>query len=181
MSMVGFITGAAASSALTYLFDPEAGRRRRALLRDQVVHLEHKVRDDVQATARDAANRARGFAAQAREKLPFSERLRSGQEPGGARSTSAAARGTNEMAIAGTVLLLLMVPFARRLTGRLVLGSLPQLLAVGGLMAARRIQRQEEEARSRGRQQVAQRQGDGAQGDDVYDEAPPVTMIDPSL
>jgi hypothetical protein len=172
MSMVGFITGAAASSALTYLFDPEAGRRRRALLRDQVTHLEHKVRDDVQATARVAANPARGFAAQAREKLPFSDRL------SGASSAGPASRGTSEMAIAGAALALLMVPFARRLTGRLLLGSLPQLLAVGGLMAARRIQRQEEAARERGRQQLAQRQ----EGDGAYDDqAPPVTMIDPAL
>jgi hypothetical protein len=53
--------------ALTmYLLDPEQGRRRRALLRDQFVHTRRVVRERTSATARDLSNRAYGLAAEAR-------------------------------------------------------------------------------------------------------------------
>ena len=56
------VTGAVAM----YFFDPEAGRRRRALVRDQLVRWARKGRDEVETNVRDVANRARGVAAVAR-------------------------------------------------------------------------------------------------------------------
>jgi hypothetical protein len=49
-----------------YLFDPQQGRRRRALLRDQVTHARRVVRERATGAARDLSNRAYGAAAEAR-------------------------------------------------------------------------------------------------------------------
>ena len=46
-----------------YLFDPQMGRRRRALARDKAVSLTHEAQDAARVVARDASNRARGLAA----------------------------------------------------------------------------------------------------------------------
>jgi hypothetical protein len=53
-------------AALMYLFDPQAGRRRRALLRDRYVHLARKLEDAQRVVVRDAAQRTRGLIAEAR-------------------------------------------------------------------------------------------------------------------
>lgn len=63
------IVGVALGGALAYLADPDRGRRRRALARDQVVRASRKTRDALDATARDVANRTRGIAAAARGRL----------------------------------------------------------------------------------------------------------------
>lgn len=69
-SVLGSILGAAAAGlALMYFLDPDAGRRRRALVRDQVVHAAHRTQDAVDATSRDIANRARGAVAELRGRL----------------------------------------------------------------------------------------------------------------
>jgi len=64
-----FLAGAGVGAGLMYALDPEQGRRRRALARDQAVHLLRKSRDAVDATVRDATNRARGMLAEARARL----------------------------------------------------------------------------------------------------------------
>jgi hypothetical protein len=46
-----------------YFFDPDVGRRRRALVRDQLVHAGNELRDCCDATWRDLSNRARGVMA----------------------------------------------------------------------------------------------------------------------
>ena len=52
--------------ALTmYLLDPQQGRRRRALLGNQVTHARRLIHERAQGTARDLSNRA-GVAAEAR-------------------------------------------------------------------------------------------------------------------
>lgn len=58
-----------AGAALMYFLDPNTGRRRRALVRDQVVHAAHKTGDAVDATSRDISNRARGVVADLRGRL----------------------------------------------------------------------------------------------------------------
>jgi hypothetical protein len=49
-----------------YLFDPQQGRRRRALLRDQMVHARRVVRERARGATRDLSNRAYGAAMEAR-------------------------------------------------------------------------------------------------------------------
>jgi hypothetical protein len=57
--------GAACGSLAMYFFDPILGRRRRALLRDQGVRLQHEAREYSVKHAKDLANRARGMMAKA--------------------------------------------------------------------------------------------------------------------
>ena len=61
-----FVAGAGFGALAMYVLDPQGGRRRRALARDQAIHVLNKGRDAVDATARDMANRARGVVAEAR-------------------------------------------------------------------------------------------------------------------
>lgn len=49
-----------------YVFDPDKGRRRRALIRDKMVSGWHKMGDAIDATSRDLGNRARGIVAEFR-------------------------------------------------------------------------------------------------------------------
>jgi len=49
-----------------YFFDPVSGRRRRALLRDQMVHAQKEITTYAEGTAKDLRNRAYGIAAEAR-------------------------------------------------------------------------------------------------------------------
>jgi hypothetical protein len=51
---------------LMYFFDPVSGNRRRALLRDQLVHAQHEVGDFAEGTAKDLRNRAQGVVAEAK-------------------------------------------------------------------------------------------------------------------
>jgi hypothetical protein len=61
--------GAAVGAAMTYFMDPDRGRRRRALVRDKVVHAAHETADESQAAARDTRNRAQGLVARVQQ--PF--------------------------------------------------------------------------------------------------------------
>ena len=66
------VFGIAIGAGLMYLFDPDRGRRRRALLRDQVVHGAHEVEDlggGVASRARHLRNRARGAVHEPRSRL----------------------------------------------------------------------------------------------------------------
>src|SRR5882762_3565758 len=63
------LLGAAIGAGIMYLLDPDGGRRRRALLRDQLVSAGHKTSDAVGATSRDVTNRARGVVAELRGRL----------------------------------------------------------------------------------------------------------------
>jgi osmotically-inducible protein OsmY len=57
------ILGILLGAGLMYLLDPDRGRRRRALIRDQVVHGAHEIEDfggEVASRARHLRNRARG-------------------------------------------------------------------------------------------------------------------------
>ncbi|MGH8503755.1 MAG: SRPBCC family protein [Gammaproteobacteria bacterium] len=64
--MLQKLTGVALGAAAMYIFDPDKGRRRRALLRDQLVSGAIHLDDAVEVIARDFANRAQGLLAQAR-------------------------------------------------------------------------------------------------------------------
>src|SRR5438132_5811675 len=73
MRLARLFAGAAVGAGLMYLLDPEGGRRRRALLRDQLVSAAHKTTDAVDATSRDMTNRARGVVAELRGRFSQSE------------------------------------------------------------------------------------------------------------
>jgi hypothetical protein len=61
------ILGALGIGALAmYFFDPEQGRRRRALLRDKAVHYNKEAREYADATYKDLRNRAQGVVAETR-------------------------------------------------------------------------------------------------------------------
>lgn len=63
--MSGLLLGA----GLMYYLDPERGRRRRALMRDQLTHLSHRADEAMDTAARDMRNRATGVAAEARGRV----------------------------------------------------------------------------------------------------------------
>src|SRR3982751_2031372 len=65
--------GIGLGAALMYLLDPDRGRRRRALVRDQLASVANKTPDAMATTARDLSNRARGLAAEARSMFSSEE------------------------------------------------------------------------------------------------------------
>jgi hypothetical protein len=64
-----FLAGAAFGAGMMYALDPDAGRHRRALTRDQLVRARTKTRETASATARDLLNRSYGIMAGARSRL----------------------------------------------------------------------------------------------------------------
>jgi uncharacterized membrane protein len=67
--------GVALTAAAMYWFDPASGRRRRALLRDQLVSASGDLRSAIEAGARDVAHRMRGTLAAARSAYNGSSRV----------------------------------------------------------------------------------------------------------
>jgi uncharacterized membrane protein len=63
---VAMIVGAGVGAGLMYLYDPQLGRRRRALTRDKFIHLAHRIDDAIEVTSRDLTNRAVGVWAEMR-------------------------------------------------------------------------------------------------------------------
>ena len=63
------LAGAGLGAALTFVFDPNLGGRRRALVRDKIVRASHVTRDGFSASSRDLRNRARGVVAATRGRL----------------------------------------------------------------------------------------------------------------
>ena len=65
--MIIRVLGAFGIGALAmYFYDPVSGRRRRALLRDQMTHAQKEITEYAEGTAKDLRNRAQGLAAEAR-------------------------------------------------------------------------------------------------------------------
>lgn len=58
-----WLAGAAIGAAAMYLSDPDRGRRRRALIRDKVVHTAHRSQGAIGTASRDLANRMQGMRA----------------------------------------------------------------------------------------------------------------------
>lgn len=68
-SQMNFVSGVFVGAGLMYLLDPNRGRRRRALVRDQIVHGAHEIEDlgeRAERQGRHVRNRARGVAADVR-------------------------------------------------------------------------------------------------------------------
>lgn len=64
-----WLYGLAVGAALMYIFDPERGQRRRALMRDQVVSAWHKGGDLIDKKARHFQNRVTGLVAETRSRV----------------------------------------------------------------------------------------------------------------
>jgi len=64
--MIRILGALGIGAAVMYFFDPVSGRRRRALLRDQMVHAQKEITTYAEGTAKDLRNRAYGIAAEAR-------------------------------------------------------------------------------------------------------------------
>ena len=60
--LLGLATGLVIGGLAMFIFDPQQGRRRRALARDKMVHYGHEVGDFAAGTAKDLRNRAYGLA-----------------------------------------------------------------------------------------------------------------------
>ena len=72
------LVGMGIGASLMYFLDPNGGGRRRALVRDKVVHAGHVVSETADATSRDVANRVAGVAARirgARHREPVDDRV----------------------------------------------------------------------------------------------------------
>jgi uncharacterized membrane protein len=57
--------GLSIGAGLMYLFDPDAGNRRRSEIRDQAVHLRNRSDDAIESGVNDLRNRAKGLLAEA--------------------------------------------------------------------------------------------------------------------
>lgn len=67
-----FVLGALVGAGVMYLFDPDRGRRRRAMLRDQLIHGAREAEGlggSAVSSARHARNRARGMLAETRARM----------------------------------------------------------------------------------------------------------------
>lgn len=65
----GWLGGVAVGAGAMYLLDPDQGRRRRALLRDQTLRRVHEVREFGRKAAVDLEHRVDGIVAQARSRM----------------------------------------------------------------------------------------------------------------
>jgi uncharacterized membrane protein len=63
------LNGLLLGAGLMYYLDPDRGRRRRAMVRDRLVHYGHKADHAVDTAARDMRNRAVGIAHEARSRV----------------------------------------------------------------------------------------------------------------
>ncbi len=62
-TLLGVIGGLGLGAGLMFIIDPSRGRRRRALIRDQMVHTGHLLARAIGVTSRDLSNRASGLLA----------------------------------------------------------------------------------------------------------------------
>jgi hypothetical protein len=87
--LTGFVGSFLAGVVVARLFDPDRGRRRRALLRDKVVRAGRTLGDAVETTTRDISNRAEGLKAELRS--PF-DLIRPRPGPGSSSCSSTGRR-----------------------------------------------------------------------------------------
>jgi uncharacterized membrane protein len=64
---------AGAGATVMYFLDPERGKHRRHLVRDQLVHVRHMTEDALSTTARDLKNRTQGLVASTRSRFENGE------------------------------------------------------------------------------------------------------------
>jgi hypothetical protein len=72
--------GALLGAGLMYLFDPEAGRRRRALLRERLGRYVDRTTEAVDVKSRDVVSRTRGLVVELRDRMRGESRVDGGAE-----------------------------------------------------------------------------------------------------
>ena len=85
-SLAAWLGGFAAGALVMYVFDPDRGRRRRALARDKAIHAARVASDTIGARSRDLSNRARGVVAETRSALEHASRPEPSPDKGRATS-----------------------------------------------------------------------------------------------
>ena len=68
--VLGILGALGAGAVLMYLFDPERGRTRRALVRDKAVGMSNDAKDAFEKKAKHLSNRAKGFVHDAKSLVP---------------------------------------------------------------------------------------------------------------
>jgi hypothetical protein len=58
--ILALLAGLGAGAAVMYLFDPEGGGRRRALIRDKATKINRQTREAIEGRTKDLSNRAQG-------------------------------------------------------------------------------------------------------------------------
>ncbi|HSK71249.1 MAG TPA: YtxH domain-containing protein [Pyrinomonadaceae bacterium] len=64
--ILAILSGIGVGAALMYLFDPQDGNRRRALIRDKATALSNDTQEAISGKAQDLSNRAKGLIHEAK-------------------------------------------------------------------------------------------------------------------
>lgn len=71
--ITAILTGVGIGAALMYLFDPQGGNRRRALIRDKAVALKNDAEETISGKAEDLSNRVKGLMHEAKSAVVSEE------------------------------------------------------------------------------------------------------------
>ena len=71
--ILALLAGLGAGAAIMYLFDPQGGGRRRALIRDKATKINRQTREAIEGRAKDLSNRAQGVAHELKSAITPSE------------------------------------------------------------------------------------------------------------
>lgn len=69
MGLITLLIGSLAGAGLMFLMDPQQGKRRRALLRDQFVKLQNTASEQIEARTEMTADRVRGVVAETKKRI----------------------------------------------------------------------------------------------------------------
>jgi osmotically-inducible protein OsmY len=69
MSIIAMIFSAITGAGFMYLFDPQGGRRRRALVRDQLMKLANRTEDTMEAASEATMNHSKAMALEAKKRI----------------------------------------------------------------------------------------------------------------
>jgi len=72
--ILALLTGLGAGAAIMYLFDPQGGGRRRALIRDKATKINRQTREAIEGRAKDLSNRTKGIVHELKSAATSSER-----------------------------------------------------------------------------------------------------------
>lgn len=86
--IIALLSGLGAGAALMYLFDPNDGNRRRAVIRDKALSMNKRAQEAMQGRVEDLGNRARGMLHEAKSAFSSDgDQTEGGQDLAGTRFT----------------------------------------------------------------------------------------------